>query len=74
MEFAEVPVCRFVPTLNFSPVETEVTDAEMSKLLSKAVIVSTAREPNDNVSRIFTRNKKDGSYKMIFNLKHSMNF
>ena len=24
MEFAEVPVCQFVPPLNFSPVETEI--------------------------------------------------
>ena len=59
MEFAEVPLCHFVPPLNFSPVETEIIDAEISKLLSKAVIVNTAREPNDYVSSILTRTKKD---------------
>ena len=69
MKFAEVPVCQFVPTLNFSPVETEIIDAEISKLLSKGVIVNTTREPNDYVSRIFTRSKKDGNYRMILNLK-----
>ena len=74
MGFSEVPVCRLVPTLNFSPVETEIVDAEVSKLLSKGVIVNTTRKPNDNVSSIFTSNKKDGSYRMIFNLKYSMNF
>ena len=26
-------VCQFVPPLNFSPVETEIIDAEISKLL-----------------------------------------
>ena len=47
MEFAEVPVCQFVPPMNFSPVETEIIDAEISKLLSKGVIANTTREPND---------------------------
>ena len=55
MEFAEVPVCQFVPPLNFSPVETEIIYLEISKLLSKGVSVDTTREPNDYVSRIFTR-------------------
>ena len=69
MEFAEVPVCHFVPPWNFSPVKTEIIDAEISKLLSKCIIVNTTREPNDYVSRIFTRTKKDGNYRMILDLK-----
>ena len=69
IEFAEVPVCQFVPPLNSSPVEIEIIDAEISKLLSKGVIVDTIRKPNDYVSRIFTRTKKDGNYRMIINLK-----
>ena len=58
MEFAEVPVCQFVPPLNFSPVETEIIDAEISKLLSKGVIVNTTRETNDYVSRIYKDQKR----------------
>ena len=69
MGFAEVPMCQFAPPLNFSPAETEIIDTEISKLLSKGVIVNTTREPNDYVSSIFTRTKKDGSYRMILNLK-----
>ena len=69
MEFAEVLLCQFVPPLNFSPGETEIIDAEISKLLSKGVIVNTTREPNNYISSIFTRTKKDGSYRMILNLK-----
>ena len=69
MEFAKVPVCQFVPPLNFSSVETEIIDAEKSKLLSTCVIVNTTREPNDYVSRIFPRIKKDGNYRIILNLK-----
>ena len=47
MEFAEVPVCQFVPPLNFSPAETEIIDVEISKLLSKGVIINTTRESKD---------------------------
>ena len=69
MGFAEVTVCQFVPPLNFSPVEIEIIDAEISKLLSKGVIINTTRETNVYVTRVFRRNKKDGSYRMILNLK-----
>ena len=69
MGFAKVPVCQFVPSLNFSPVEIEIIDAEISKLLSKGVIINTTRETNVYVTRLFRRNKKDGSYRMILNLK-----
>ena len=69
MEFVEVPVCQFVPPLNFFPVKTEIIDADISKLLSKGVIVNTTRESNDYASGIFTRTKNDGNYRMILNLK-----
>ena len=67
MKFAEVPVCQFVPPLNFSPVETEIIYAEISKLLRKGVLVNTTREPD--VSRIFTKTTNDGNYRIILNLK-----
>ena len=54
MEFAEILVCQFLPTLNFSPAETEVIDAAISKRLSKRVIVNITREPKDYISGIFT--------------------
>ena len=57
MGFAEVPVCQFVPPLNFSTVEIEIIDAEISKLLSKGVIINTTRETNVYVTKIFRRNK-----------------
>ena len=43
IEFAEVPVCHFVPALKISPMEAETIDAEISKFLSEGVIVNTAR-------------------------------
>ena len=47
MEFAEVPVCQFVKHLNLPSAEIEIIDAEISKLLSKDVIVNTTRELRD---------------------------
>ena len=38
IEFAEVPLCQFVPP---SPVETEIIDVEIFKLFSKSVIVNS---------------------------------
>ena len=49
----------------FSPAETEIIDAEMSKLLSKGMFVNTP----DHVSGTFSRTKKNGNYRMILNLK-----
>ena len=75
MEFhCEVPLCQFVPPLNFSPGKTEIIHAEISKLLSKDVIVHTTREPNDYGSSSFTKTKKHGSYRMILNLKKCNEF
>ena len=42
MEFAEVPLCHFVPPLNFCPRETEIIDAEISKLLENPMIMFPA--------------------------------
>ena len=54
--------------------EAGIIDAEISKLLSKGLIVNTTREANDYVSGMFTRNKKDGNYIMILNLKRFNEF
>ena len=42
---------------------------EISKLLFKGVLELTHRLPGDFISNIFVRPKKDGSYRMILNLK-----
>ena len=66
MEFVEIPVCQLYPPL--------ISLLWKLKLLIQnfpnfCVILNTTREPTDYVSRIFTRAKKDGSYRMILNLK-----
>ena len=69
MKFAEVPVCQFVSSLNFSSVEKKLLVQKFQNLLPKGVIVNTSRELNDYVPGIYTRTKKDSNYRMIVNLK-----
>ena len=45
-------------------------NSEIQELLDKGVTVQCDREPNDFVSTVFTREKKDGSSRTILNLKH----
>ena len=52
----------------------KIIEAEISKPLHKCVIVQTTRKPNDCVSGISTRTKKDGMYRMILNLKRLNGF
>ena len=49
--------------------ETEFVDLEIQKLLEKCVIEESKHEVGEYLSSIFLRPKKDGSYRMILNLK-----
>ena len=53
-----------------SILKQSILDEEIAKLLQKKVIVETTPEPDEFISPIFTRAKKDGTYRMILNLKH----
>ena len=59
---------------SFSSYEKEIIDSEINKLLKKKVIVPTNIDEGDPVSSIFTRTKKDGSHRMILNLKNLNTF
>ena len=50
--------------------ETDVLETEVEKLLKKGVIAPTKIQPYDYFSNLFTREKKDGSYRIILNLKY----
>ena len=47
----------------------KAVDDEIQKLLKKEVIAESAFEPGQVISPILVRPKKDGSYRMILNLK-----
>ena len=66
---ANTPVQPYPPKqIHFSPGEREIITEEISKLLSKGVLEKTEYAEGD-ISTIFVPPKKDGSYRMILNLK-----
>jgi len=57
----------YVPTLSVS--EQLAIDNELTKLAEKQVIEPTGHDPEEIISSIFVRPKKDGSHRLILNLK-----
>ena len=52
-----------------SQLESEVLDSEIIKLLEKDVVSKTDIDSKDFFSNLFTKRKKDSSFRMILNLK-----
>ena len=71
IEFTRTPYQRVVPREKkiFDLDEQHVIDIEIDKLLVKGVITPSSHEKGEYVSPIFTRAKKDGSFRVILNLK-----
>ena len=70
IEFNQLPV-QLVPCLNTHIAdENQIhVDEEISSLLDKKVIVPSPRVHGEFISPIFLRGKKDGSFRMVLNLK-----
>ena len=67
---ANTPVQPCSPKqIHFSPGEGEIVSKEISKLLNKGVLDKTEYAEGDFLSTIFVWPKKDGTYRMILNLK-----
>ena len=47
-----------------------IINSEIQKLKSKTVILNTDKRTGDYISGVLTRSKKDGSHRMILNLKN----
>jgi hypothetical protein len=70
IEVIDMPTQHSFNVQKFQPHEYPILDGEISKLLSKGVITKAASaEPGQIVSSIFLHPKKDGSYRLILNLK-----
>ena len=70
IEFNQNPVQLNLPVQpNYSCQQGQFIDSEIQSLLKKGVIVESTHEPNEYISPIFLRPKKDGSHRMILNLK-----
>ena len=75
IEFNQLPV-QFVPCLNshIADENQRHVDEEISSLLEKKVIVPSPREHGEFISPILLRSKKDGSFRMVLNLKKLNSF
>ena len=60
-DFKEMSRNICVPKIQHSTKEKGIINSEIQKLLDKGVIVQCDREPNDFISTVFTRGKKDVS-------------
>ena len=54
---------------NFSNLESEAIEKEIVELLQLGVIIKVDKNDNQVISPIFLREKKDGGYRMVLNLK-----
>ena len=57
------------PWLSFPPGKGTIIDMEIKKLLHRNIIMKTEHEEGEFISPIFLRDKGDGSYRLILNLK-----
>ena len=64
------PVQKKIPhQIRFNEAETTAIAETIQKLIGKGVIVPSVAEKGQYINTIFTRPKKDGSHRMILNLK-----
>ena len=74
LDFNEIPFQLCCNNFLLSKEEIKITKSEIQKLKSKKVIVNTDKRTGDYISGVFTRSKKDGSHRMILNLKNFNKF
>ena len=70
INFKETPGNTSSPKIPHFEQEIKVMNTETKKLLAKGVIIECERDKGGFISTIFTRQKKDGSFRTILNLKH----
>jgi hypothetical protein len=70
IELASFPWQNVKPKqIEFTAAEAAFVENELAKLLAKQIVVECSRSPGDFISNIFLRPKKDGSHRVILNLK-----
>ena len=69
IDFMESPNIICSPKILHSELEKCIINVEIEKLLQKGVIIKCGREENNFASTVFTRDKKDGSFRTILSLK-----
>ena len=69
IDFHTTPTQHYNPHSKRTYEETRIIDSEIQKLLAKKVIEPIEHSENEIISKIFVREKKDGTFRMILNLK-----
>ena len=70
INFQEWPRITSARKISHSEQETKIINTEIKKLLAKGVIIECERDKGAFILTIFTRQKEDGSFRTILNLKH----
>ena len=69
IEFDTPPITKGSPKIPFSIRESDIIDQEIAKMLAKGIVEVATHTSGEVVSNIFIRPKKDGSHRLILNLK-----
>ena len=70
IDFIEQRNQFFVPSqYNFNPLEVEIIDQKIDCFLERGIIEKTTHSTGEYISNVFICPKKDGSYRLILNLK-----
>jgi hypothetical protein len=64
-----MPSQHYFVSTKFNSAETEIIEIEINKMLKKQIIEPAEHEDNEIVSNIFSVPKKDGTHRVILNLK-----
>ena len=74
LNFNEIPFQHCHNNFPLSEEEMSIINSEIQKLKSRKVVVNTYKRTGDYISGVFIRSKKDGSHRMILNLKTYRHF
>ena len=74
IDFKNKPQLVNVPKIPHNAEEKSIINLEIHKLLKKGVITKCQKEEDDFISTVFIREKKDGTFRTILNLKYLNEF
>ena len=74
IDFKNKPQLVNVPKIPHNTEEKRIINFEINKLLKKGVITKCQNEQDNFISTVFTRKKKDGTFRTILNIKYLNEF
>ena len=70
IDFKSKPQLVNVPKIPHNAKEISIINLEINKLLKKGVITKCQKEEDNFISTVFTREKKDSTFRTILNIKY----